>query len=404
MSKLSFVTALHDVSSNSIDYSVKDTANETSQTAATLTLNIIPDNDLPTATDSSLSIDEDTLYTFKASDFGFDDVDGHTFTSLIFKGFTGQGDLLFSNGTLGVNTSISVNDLGLLTYQTLLHETENSQFDFVVVDSSGEESAALNTLTLSIQSTVDEPTAADNTLTLLEDGQRSFTAADFNFADVDTGDTLKSVQIITDVSVGELELNGQAVNAGDSIAFADLADLTYVAQDDDMGGSSFTFRVTDNTDLSSLADYTMTLAITPQSDPPTASGTLISVTEDVVHQFSTSEFGFDDVDNDTFAKLVIVSTSGQGSYEFNGAPITIGAQGQEIPASDMANLRYLPASHDVSGGSFEYKVVDSADEESQQYTMTMQIDAEPDRPTTSDTTVNVTEDILHQFCSRRFCV
>ena len=401
LTNLIFTPTTNDVNDGLFSFKVVDSANDESL-AQLITFDIAPEDDMPTSADKLLTLNEDVSHTFALGDFAFDDVDGDAFKEVQIVTLPARGTLTVNASSVGTNQLIAVADIPSMMYQPELHEELGSAFTFKVIDSADNVSKDTYDFTFQITPQVDEPTAADNTLTLLEDGQRSFTAADFNFADVDTGDTLKSVQIITDVSVGELELNGQAVNVGDSIAFADLADLTYVAQDDDMGGSSFTFRVTDSADLSSLADYTMTLAITPQSDPPTASGTQISVTEDVVHQFSTSEFGFDDVDNDTFAKLLIVSVSGQGSYEFNGAPITIGAQGQEIPASDMANLRYLPALHDVSGGSFEYKVVDSTNEESQQYTMTMQIDAEPDKPTTSNTTVNVTEDILHQFAQGDF--
>jgi len=78
-------------------------------------------------------------------------------------------------------------------------------------------------LTTSVTSVNDAPTGANNTVTVLEDGSKSFTAADFGFIDAKDGNTLSAVIITTLPSAGTLTLNGTAVNKNQSIAAADLA-------------------------------------------------------------------------------------------------------------------------------------------------------------------------------------
>ena len=61
------------------------------------------------------------------------------------------------------------------------------------------------------------PTASDGTVTTNEDTDHTFTQADFNFADTDTGDTLSSVKIVTlpQAGRGALKLDGSEVAPAD---------------------------------------------------------------------------------------------------------------------------------------------------------------------------------------------
>ena len=62
----------------SFTFSVKDSAGSFDATPNTLTLDVTPVNDPPTGADNTITTDEDTGYTFSASDFGFSDVDPAT--------------------------------------------------------------------------------------------------------------------------------------------------------------------------------------------------------------------------------------------------------------------------------------------------------------------------------------
>lgn len=111
---------------------------------------------------------------------------------------------------------------------------------------------AASTASIVITPINDLPTASDSTITIDEDNSYVFTAADFNFSDVDSADTLTSVRIDTlTVNSGTFELSGVAVSATDVIAIADInaGNLVYVPGADDNGNDllTFTFSVNDGT-------------------------------------------------------------------------------------------------------------------------------------------------------------
>ena len=126
------------------------------------------------------------------------------------------------------------------------------------------------TLYLSVPSGNTVPTAADKTVTTDEDTAYTFAAADFNFLDVDSGDGLASVRVVTLPAVGALALDGAAVSVDQVVAEADIAKLTFTPalNANGLGYASFTFKVSDGTDESASA-YTMTVNVTPVNDAAT---------------------------------------------------------------------------------------------------------------------------------------
>ena len=121
------------------------------------------------------------------------------------------------------------------------------------------------------------PTAADQTVTTNEDTAYTFSAADFNFADTDTGNTLSSVTIVTlpASDKGTLKLDTTAVTAHQSVSKADLdADkLTFTPAANANGQARFTFKVSDGTDESASASA-MTVAVTAVNDAATGAPTI----------------------------------------------------------------------------------------------------------------------------------
>ena len=108
------------------------------------------------------------------------------------------------------------------------------------------------------------PTGADKTLTIGSDTAYTFTADDFGFADVNVGDTLDSVRIVTVPGLGTLALDGTAVSLNDVIPSADIDGdkLTFTPVAGAIGEAytTFTFKVNDGTVDSDNA-YTMTFNV-----------------------------------------------------------------------------------------------------------------------------------------------
>ena len=122
------------------------------------------------------------------------------------------------------------------------------------------------------------PTASNAMVTTNEDTPRTFTAAEFNFADADTGDTLASVTVVTLQAAGKLELSGTQVIIGQSVPAANIGTLVFTPAANANGSpyTTFTFKVSDGEAESAVA-YTMTVNVTAVNDPatgaPTISGT-----------------------------------------------------------------------------------------------------------------------------------
>ena len=107
------------------------------------------------------------------------------------------------------------------------------------------------------------PTAADNTITVSQDGTYTFSVSDFSFEDADTSDTLQSVSIDNEPAKGTMRLDGASVPTGQAIPVADIENgkLTYspAAGESGTGYANFTFKVNDGTDDS--VAYTMTINV-----------------------------------------------------------------------------------------------------------------------------------------------
>ena len=148
------------------------------------------------------------------------------------------------------------------------------------------------------------PTSADRTVTTAKDRAYAFTAADFSFADADSGDTLASVKIVTLPALGTLALDGTAVMAEQVVTKADIDDdkLTFTPVAGASGDpyATFTFKVNDGTDDSADA-YTMTIhvtAVNPATGAPAISGAAA-----VGQALTASTSGIEDVDGLTGASF-----------------------------------------------------------------------------------------------------
>ena len=77
----------------------------------TATLTVIGVNDAPIAANSSVSTNEDTTYTFSASDFNFSDIDGDTLASVQITSLETVGNLQLSGVDVTLNQIISRADI-----------------------------------------------------------------------------------------------------------------------------------------------------------------------------------------------------------------------------------------------------------------------------------------------------
>ena len=296
----------------------------TTTTSSTITFTVNGANDAPTASNNTVTTNEDTTYTFTASDFGFSDVDGDTLSSVTVSALSGSDGTFLLNG-VAITGSTSVTktqiDSGLLTFVPDSNENGSSYntFTFTVNDGTTD-SASSYTMTVNVTAVNDAPTASNNTVTTNEDTDHTFAASEFGFTDVD-GDSLDHVSIETLPSNGTLLLSGSAVSAGDQISAANISNLVFRPAANANGASydTFTFTVNDGT-TDSASSYTMTVNVTAVNDAPTVVNDTDSVTEGGTVIETTNSAGTvlsddSDVDGDS---LTVSGTVTQTSATANG--------------------------------------------------------------------------------------
>ena len=108
----------------------------TTTTSSTITFTVNGANDAPTASNNTVTTNEDTTYTFTASDFGFSDVDGDTLSSVTVSALSGSDGTFLLNG-VAITGSTSVTktqiDSGLLTFVPDSNENGSSYNTFTSV-------------------------------------------------------------------------------------------------------------------------------------------------------------------------------------------------------------------------------------------------------------------------------
>ena len=377
----------------------------TTTTSSTITFTVNGANDAPTASNNTVTTNEDTTYTFTASDFGFSDVDGDTLSSVTVSALSGSDGTFLLNG-VAITGSTSVTktqiDSGLLTFVPDSNENGSSYntFTFTVNDGTTD-SASSYTMTVNVTAVNDAPTASNNTVTTNEDTDHTFAASEFGFTDVD-GDSLDHVSIETLPSNGTLLLSGSAVSAGDQISAANISNLVFRPAANANGASydTFTFTVNDGT-TDSASSYTMTVNVTAVNDAPTASNNTVTTNEDTDHTFAASEFGFTDVDGDSLDHVSIETLPSNGTLLLSGSAVSAGDQ---ISAANISNLVFRPAANanGASYDTFTFTVNDGTTDSASSYTMTVNVTAVNDAPTASNNTVTTNEDTDHTFAASEF--
>ena len=374
-------------------------------------IDVVPVNDPPTAAHSDFTTAEDTPYTFAAADFNFADVDpGDTLASVTIVLPPTAGSLTDDGTAVTANQSIARADIdaGKLVFAPAANASGDPYtiFTFKVSDGTAE-SASGKFMTVRVTAVNDPPTADNQRLSLNEDTPHTFTALDFGFADVDPGDTLASVTIVTPPEAGSLTNDGTAVTAGQSISRADIdaGKLVFAPAADAVGVlyAAIDFKVSDGT-AESASRYLIDIDVIAVAEPPTAADNAVATAEDTPYTFAAADFNFADVDpGDTLASVTIVTPPAAGALANDGTAVTAG---QSIVKADIdANKLVFTPAADAAGdpyASFTFKVSDGTAESAAAYTMTVAVTAVNDPPTAADNTVATPKDTPYVFAAGAF--
>ncbi|WP_419194997.1 cadherin domain-containing protein, partial [Novipirellula herctigrandis] len=123
------------------------------------------------------------------------------------------------------------------------------------------------------------------------------------------------------------------------------------------GADSFTYVANDGTEDSSVA--TVSITVDPVNDAPIGTDKTITVDEDTTHTFTLADFGFSDIDSDSFMQVWITALPSSGDLLLNGSTF---AANNYIDASDitLGLLTYVPNVDEAGTGyaTFEFQVQD----------------------------------------------
>ncbi|WBF56872.1 S-layer homology domain-containing protein [Lysinibacillus sp. JK80] len=218
-------------------------------------------------------------------------------------------------------------------------------FNVIVKDTDGNKSAytmqQITTLALN-----KPPTSSNGTIDVNEGQVYTFNSTSFAFSDEDAGDTLQQIQISTIPNSGQLFLdsnNNQQFDGGEAITNGmtiskpnlDAGNLKYITESG--SSSSFTFKVSDGIDFSTV--YTMSLvvnarpAVTISTNKPSPTNSL-PIFIAIVFSGSVTGFTVGDIE---VTNGNVTALSGIGNtYTALVSPITDGAVKIKIPEKVVA--------------------------------------------------------------------
>ncbi len=231
----------------SFTYTVKDSLGAVSANSATVTVNVLAEDDVPVATDDTYTTTEDTPLTVTLPSNGLlandTDIEGDHLTAVLVDG-PSHGSLL-------------LNDDGTFTYTPDANFNGTDTFTYAAADPEDEWGYA--TVTINVTAVNDAPVAANDTYTTNEDTPLTVTLPGLgvlgNDTDVD-GNSL-TAQLVSGPTPAQGTL---AFNSNGTFTFTPAANFNGVA--------SFTYKVSDGVLTSNTA--TVTINVNSVNDAPVA--------------------------------------------------------------------------------------------------------------------------------------
>ena len=317
----------------------------TATDTATLIFTVTGVNDVPTASNNTVSTQEDTPYVFSTSDFGYTDADDDdALVSVKITTLEDAGALQYYNGSNWVDVTLNqvITATDISNSYLRLNPTENetgspyTTIGFSVNDGDADSSSSY-TMTVNVINTNDAPVADNETNSVNEDATVTVTdgTSDVLHGDTDAdSDALTVTQIAVTGGSNSSVAGSSTYNNNFTSVTGTYGTLkigangtyTYVADQsasDDLDASdtatdSFTYTVSDG---NATDTATLIFTVTGVNDVPTASNSTVSTEEDTPYVFSTSDFGYTDADDDdalVSVKITTLEDAGALQY-YNGS-------------------------------------------------------------------------------------
>jgi len=237
--------------------------------------------------------------------------------------------------------NVSVIDTGNLVFTPLTdeHGADYANLTFSVQDDGGTANGGINTdqqpdvWSVDVLSVNDSPGGTDSGITINEDSTVVLSTADFGFSDPRDNNNLQAVY----------------VDAVENQQGNQLAQITFRVEDD--GGTA-----NGGVSLSPLQNV-LSINVLGINDSPEGIDTIVNLQEDTPYQFTTIDFAFTDIENNSLQSVTIDSLPANGTLTIDGTAITAGSS---IDANQIAlgSLFFQPAPDFTGISSFDFSVQD----------------------------------------------
>jgi VCBS repeat-containing protein len=255
------------------------------------------------------------------------------------------------------------------------YEAQNS-YSFTVVATDAAGNTTEKPVTLAINNLNEAPTGANSTITMLEDGSKTFVASDFGFTDGSDlpANALSAVIITTLPTPGTLKFNGTAVTLNQSIAVADLGGLVFApaANANGVGYTTIGFKVQDNGGTAnggantSTSANTLTIDVTAVNDAPVAVADTHIATEasgganttagvDPSGNVLTNDTDVDNATNTLVVKDILKGTTGSATTVAANSTVVVDAT-THLPIGGTSIAGLYGTLYMGSDGSYTYVV------------------------------------------------
>ena len=221
----------------------------------------------PTTSGGVLTAVQDTVTALSTANFGYSDPNSVALGSVQIISLPALGTLKY-NGTAVLSSALPLTvtaaNLASLTFQGALngYATPYTRIGIKVANANSVWSSTA-WLAVNVTRLNHAPNSIGASVILKPNTVNTFVAGDFPFADIDTGDTLGAIKVVTTLPVhGTLSLNGTPITSIPSvvIAVASIGTLTYTPATGYLGADSFKYQVRDAALFS--ADATMAITVT----------------------------------------------------------------------------------------------------------------------------------------------
>ncbi len=350
------------------------------------TIKVVSINDIPTSVSKVFTMDKNTAYAFAVADFKFTDIDGDAFDYVKITTLPTAGSLQFNGVAVTLGQRITLGNLGLLTFTPTVgtHGMPYASFGFKVSDGKAE-SVSAYTMTINVTDAIyveNAPAIFVNPEIVINVDSTTFSSARITISNYVAGEDSLAFSALGNISgqfndtTGILTLSGVDTREVYQLA---LRAVSYHNTSDNPNTDPRTiiWVINDgNTDFNIAANA---ITVTRINDAPTGISNIFTINEDTTLTFSTSDFGFADIDGGPRSEVIIKSLPAAGSLKLNGEAV---AANQSIPVGSLGLLSFTPETNSSGApyASFGFKLSDGEDESEATYTMTINVTSVNDAP------------------------